>query len=183
MGWDGESSRRDLGQVATNIFRKIRKKRLDSPVDKPPDGQITGVPCGRRLLMRGSIQVPPSCSAQNKMTPRATSAVTLFSKRKRLAEFRAASRPHCRFARCQHCLPASCRQHARSRQARSIPPLPGRCLRQHSVRPALSEYCACAGTPALVHRRHWCCCHIFSPIKQGTRGSLWTTGTSRRSVV
>jgi len=30
-----------LGQVATNIFRKIRKKRLDSPVDKPPVGQIT----------------------------------------------------------------------------------------------------------------------------------------------
>src|SRR6266851_7797695 len=34
-------ARSDLGQVATNIFRKIRKKRLDSPVDKPPDGQIT----------------------------------------------------------------------------------------------------------------------------------------------
>jgi hypothetical protein len=30
-----------LGQVATNIFRKIRNKRLDSPVNKPPDGQIT----------------------------------------------------------------------------------------------------------------------------------------------
>jgi len=41
VGWDGESSRSDLGQVATNIFRKIRKKRLDSPVNKPPDGQIT----------------------------------------------------------------------------------------------------------------------------------------------
>jgi hypothetical protein len=36
-----ESCRFDLGQVATNIFRKIRKKRLDSPADKAPDGQIT----------------------------------------------------------------------------------------------------------------------------------------------
>jgi hypothetical protein len=36
-----ESSRFDLGQMATNIFRKIRNKRLDSPVTKPPDGQIT----------------------------------------------------------------------------------------------------------------------------------------------
>jgi hypothetical protein len=31
-----------LGQVATNIFRKIRKKRLDTPVNKLPDGQIKG---------------------------------------------------------------------------------------------------------------------------------------------
>src|SRR6266576_3472087 len=27
--------------MGTNIFLKIRKKRLDSPVNKPPDGQIT----------------------------------------------------------------------------------------------------------------------------------------------
>ena len=38
MGWDAESSRCDLGGVKTKIFLQ---RGLDTPVNKPPDGQIT----------------------------------------------------------------------------------------------------------------------------------------------
>ncbi len=38
MGWDGQSSRGDLGGVKTEIFLQ---RGLDTPVNKPPDGQIT----------------------------------------------------------------------------------------------------------------------------------------------
>src|SRR5450631_4266129 len=38
VGWDGQSSRCDLGRTKTEIFLQ---RGLDSPVDKPPDGQIT----------------------------------------------------------------------------------------------------------------------------------------------
>src|SRR5882762_3886822 len=33
VGWDAKSSRSDLGCVGTSSFRKIRKKRLDNPVN------------------------------------------------------------------------------------------------------------------------------------------------------
>jgi hypothetical protein len=38
VGWDTKSSRGDLGGTKTEIFLQ---RGLDSPVDKPPDGQIT----------------------------------------------------------------------------------------------------------------------------------------------
>jgi hypothetical protein len=38
VGWDGQSSRSDLGCVKTEIFLQ---RGLDTPVNKPPDGQIT----------------------------------------------------------------------------------------------------------------------------------------------
>src|ERR1700704_3268966 len=43
VGRDGESSRIDLGQVGTEISFGKSEIRLDSPVKKPPDGQITGL--------------------------------------------------------------------------------------------------------------------------------------------
>jgi hypothetical protein len=42
VGWDGESSRFDLGQMGTEIFFGKSEIRLDSPVNKRPDGQIKG---------------------------------------------------------------------------------------------------------------------------------------------
>src|SRR5712692_1516195 len=41
VGRDAKSSRSDLGCVGTEIFFGKSEKRLDSPVKKPPDGQIT----------------------------------------------------------------------------------------------------------------------------------------------
>jgi hypothetical protein len=41
VGRDGESSRIDLGQVGTEIFFGKSEIRLDTPVNKRPDGQIT----------------------------------------------------------------------------------------------------------------------------------------------
>ena len=38
VGWDAKSSRGDLGCVKTEIFLQ---RGLDTPVNKPPDGQIT----------------------------------------------------------------------------------------------------------------------------------------------
>jgi hypothetical protein len=41
VGWGAKSSRGDLGGVKTEIFFGKSEIRLDSPVNKPPDGQIT----------------------------------------------------------------------------------------------------------------------------------------------
>src|SRR6266436_7132994 len=41
VGRDTKSSRSDLGCVGTEIFFGKSEIRLDSPVNKPPDGQIT----------------------------------------------------------------------------------------------------------------------------------------------
>src|SRR5882672_9814066 len=41
VGRDGESSRIDLGCVGTEISFGKSEIRLDTPVNKPPDGQIT----------------------------------------------------------------------------------------------------------------------------------------------
>jgi len=41
VGWDAKSSRCDLGCVGTEIFFGKTEIKLDSPVNKPPDGQIT----------------------------------------------------------------------------------------------------------------------------------------------
>ena len=41
MGWDAKSSRSDLGQVGTEISFVKSEIRLDRPVKKPPDGQIS----------------------------------------------------------------------------------------------------------------------------------------------
>ena len=38
VGWDGQSSRGDLGGTETEIFFQMG---LDTPVNKPPDGQIS----------------------------------------------------------------------------------------------------------------------------------------------
>jgi hypothetical protein len=42
VGWDAKSSRGDLGGVKTEIFFGKSEIRLGTPVNKPPDGQITG---------------------------------------------------------------------------------------------------------------------------------------------
>jgi hypothetical protein len=51
VGWDAKSSRSDLGGVKTKIFLQ---KGLDTPFNKPPDGQIT-------TRQRDQI---PSCSGR-----------------------------------------------------------------------------------------------------------------------
>jgi hypothetical protein len=54
VGWDAWSSRSDLGGVKTEIFFGKAEIRLDSPVKKPPDGQIT---------TRQRVQIPLVASA------------------------------------------------------------------------------------------------------------------------
>ena len=61
---DGESSRIDLGQVGTEIFFGKSEIRLDSPVKKQPDGQITSDElselrsrCGLCLGLQSVLQI------------------------------------------------------------------------------------------------------------------------------
>src|SRR5229473_7136258 len=50
VGWDAKSSRCDLGWAETGIFLQ---RGLDTPVNKPPDGQIT-----RTTARPNSARVP-----------------------------------------------------------------------------------------------------------------------------
>jgi len=49
VGRDAKSSRCDLGGVKTEIFLQ---RGLDTPVNKPPDGQISGLPASAPLVSR-----------------------------------------------------------------------------------------------------------------------------------
>jgi hypothetical protein len=62
VGWDTKSSRCDLGGTKTEIFLQ---RGLDSPVNKPPDGQITTRP--RRAIssrVPDAVQRHSRCSAE-----------------------------------------------------------------------------------------------------------------------
>src|SRR5450432_2193073 len=62
VGWDTKSSRCDLGGTKTEIFLQ---RGLDSPVNKPPDRQITTRP--RRAIssrVPDAVQRPSRCSAE-----------------------------------------------------------------------------------------------------------------------
>src|SRR6202171_1866193 len=65
VGRDGRSCRCDLGGMKTEIFFEKSEIRLDSPVKKPPDGQITTRQRrANSTRVPDAVQRPSRCSAE-----------------------------------------------------------------------------------------------------------------------